>query len=54
MRAEIRDEDYLTAVTIYLGLWLSRIAQRSSNMGIWNTLRETLEHPFGRQAIPIT
>jgi adenine-specific DNA methylase len=54
MRKEIEDEEYRKAVGVYLGLWLSRIAQRSSNVGIWHTSRETLEHPFGRQAIPMT
>lgn len=50
----ISDEGYRKAVGVYLGLLLSRIAQRSSNIGIWHTSRETLEHPFGRQAIPMT
>jgi adenine-specific DNA methylase len=54
MQAEIKDEEYRKAVAVYLGLWISRIAQRSSNVGIWHTSRETLEHPFGRQAIPMT
>ena len=54
MKDEIIDEEYRKAVGIYLGLWVSRIAQRSSNVGVWNTRRETLEHPFGRQAIPMT
>jgi adenine-specific DNA methylase len=54
MKKEITDDEYRKAVAIYLGLWLSRIGQRSSNVGIWNTKRETLEHPFGRQAIPMS
>jgi adenine-specific DNA methylase len=54
MKREIADEEYRKAVGIYLGLWLSRIAQRSSNVGLWDTTRETLQHPFGRQAIPMT
>jgi len=54
MTEEISDEEYRKALGIYLGLWISRIAQRSSNVGIWHTSRETLEHPFGRQAIPMT
>ncbi len=48
------DSDYAEAVSVYLGLWISRIAQRMSNVGVWHTSRETLEHPFGRQAIPMT
>ena len=54
MKDEISDQEYRKAVGIYLGLWTSRIAQRSSNVGIWHTSRETLEHLFGRQAIPMT
>ena len=54
MKAEIRDEKYYKAVATYLGLWISRIAQRGSNVGLWNTQGENLEHPFGRQAIPMT
>jgi adenine-specific DNA methylase len=48
------DQDYRKAITVYLGLWLTRVSQRSSNVGIWHTSRETLEHPFGRQAIPLS
>jgi putative DNA methylase len=53
IRSEFQDEEYRRAVAVYLGLWISRIAQRGSNVGIWHTSRETLEHPFGRQAIPM-
>jgi putative DNA methylase len=54
MSVEIEDAEYRKAVAVYLALWISRIAQRGSNVGIWHTSRETLEHPFGRQAIPMT
>jgi adenine-specific DNA methylase len=54
IKSEIVDEEYRKAVVIYLGLWVSRIASRSSNVGLWHTKGEKLEHPFGRQAIPIT
>jgi adenine-specific DNA methylase len=54
MRKELTDDEYRKAIGVYLGLWLSRIAQRSSNVGLWDTTRETLQHPFGRQAIPMT
>jgi adenine-specific DNA methylase len=54
MEKDIENDEYRKAVGVYLGLWLSRIAQRSSNVGLWDTTRETLQHPFGRQAIPMT
>lgn len=54
MKLEKWEDEYRKAVGVYLGLWVSRVAQRSSNVGLWHTSRETLEHPFGRQAIPMT
>lgn len=51
---EVADAGFRSAIVAYLGLWVSRIGQRSSNLGVWHTSRETLEHPFGRQAIPMT
>lgn len=53
MRTEIGNEEYRRALVVYLGLWISRIAQRGSSAGIWHTRQETFEHPFGRQAIPM-
>lgn len=43
--------DIRPEVVAYLSLWLSRVSLRCSNVGVWHTSRETLEHPFGRQAI---
>lgn len=54
MKREKWENEYRKAVGIYLGLWASRIAQRSSNVGIWDTGFEKINHPFGRQAIPMT
>ncbi|GAB6186477.1 DUF559 domain-containing protein [Thermopirellula anaerolimosa] len=54
MREEIPDEEYRRAVGVYLGLFISRIASRCSNVGLWNSKGENVEHPFGRQAIPMT
>jgi adenine-specific DNA methylase len=48
------DTEYRKAVGIYLGLWVSRVSSRCSNVGLWHTKGEKLEHPFGRQAIPMT
>lgn len=54
MKDEIVDVEYRKAVGVYLGLLLSRITQRGSSFGIWNTKGENFEHPFGRQAIQMT
>ncbi|MCC7164631.1 MAG: DUF1156 domain-containing protein [Anaerolineae bacterium] len=45
--------NYQTAIAAYLGLWVSRISARASTLGLWNPGGENVEHPFGRQAIPI-
>ena len=54
MVEQIPDTEYRKGLLLYLGILISRVAQRASNVGIWHTSRETLEHPFGRQAIPMT
>jgi len=41
------------AVVTYLGILINRISTRITSFGLWNTSAETLEHPFGRQAIPM-
>ena len=52
---EVRESDtnYRSAVAAYLGMWVSRIAQRVNSVGLWNTQGENFEHPFGRQSIPM-
>jgi adenine-specific DNA methylase len=54
MEKDIENDECRKAVGVYLGLWISRIASRCSNVGLWHTKGEKLEHPFGRQAIPMT
>jgi adenine-specific DNA methylase len=51
IRKDHPDQDYAEALACYLGIWIDRIAQRSSTMGVWHTGRETLEHPFGMPII---
>jgi putative DNA methylase len=51
--SQIGDKEYRNAVATYLGLWISRIAQRMNTVGLWNTQGEKIEHPFGRQSIPM-
>ncbi len=45
---------YGEAVSVYLAFAMSRTTNRSATICIWNTLRETIEQVFGRQAIPMT
>lgn len=48
------DVEFRRAVAAYLGLLVSRIAQRGGRVNIWNTQRETLEHPFSLAKISMT
>lgn len=45
---------YGIAVYTYLCILLNRITPRYNMFTLWNTKAETLEHIFGRQAIPMT
>ena len=45
---------YGVAVYTYLCILLNRITPRYNMFTLWNTKAETLEHIFGRQAIPMT
>jgi adenine-specific DNA methylase len=47
------DSEYRKSVAAYLGLWVSRIAQYNSLVGLWAQTIEAIIHPFGRQAIPM-
>ena len=46
--------DYQKAIVSYLAIWIDRVASVETSFGRWHTGRETLEHPFARQAIPMT
>lgn len=45
---------YGEAVGVYLAFGVSRMANRSSTICIWNTIGEKIEQTFGRQAIPMS
>ncbi|MFS8876400.1 DUF1156 domain-containing protein [Synechococcus sp. R5-13] len=44
---------YGEAISVYLGMNVSRLANRSSSMCFWNTKCEKVEQVFARQAIPM-
>ena len=44
---------YADAVATYLGLCVSRQANRSSNLSFWHSGRATVEQVFARQALPM-
>lgn len=45
------DKEYALAIKVYLSILFDRIASRQTSFGLWNTKAETIEHPFGKQAI---
>lgn len=47
----IGDETYSRILKTYLGIWFDRIALVSTSFGRWNVKRETIEHPYNRQAV---
>lgn len=46
------EPEYKKAIITYLGMFIDRLATRLTAFGLYNTTAETIEHPFGRQAIP--
>lgn len=44
---------YSTALKVLLSLWIDRIIASNCTLGRWHNVRETLEHPFSRQALPM-
>jgi len=53
IKASLGDSEYEKAVITYLSILIDRIIARSTAFGVWHILQETVEHPFGRQAIPM-
>lgn len=44
---------YVDAIKFYLAFGVDRLASRLTKVCLWNTTAETIEQPFGRQAIPM-
>ncbi len=47
------DREYAKAVVSYLGLGVSRLANRNSRLNVWNVFAEKAEQVFLRQALPM-
>lgn len=45
--------DYYKAIFTYLSIIVDKIIARYTEFGVWHVLQETVEHTFGRQAIPM-
>lgn len=48
------DPAFANAVRAYLAIWIDRIAVVNTSFGRWHVSGEKLEHPFARQAIPMS
>ncbi len=46
-------EEFATAVTTYLGMMASRLADYNSTLCVWAVAGEFVAHTFGRQALPM-
>lgn len=53
LRSDGASEEYARTVAIYLGMGISRLANRCSSQNIWNAKRETVEQVFARNALPM-
>ncbi len=53
MKIEIKDENYIQALSVYLGLWLDRVASFATNVCRWASGSEIIKTPFSGQAIPM-
>lgn len=47
------DNEYNKSIAVYLSILLDRIIARNNTFCRWHTHQDTIEHPFGRQAIPM-
>ena len=45
------DVEYAKAISTYLGIMLDRLADKNSNLVVYNVVGEKIEHVFGRQAL---
>ena len=53
-KSVFNDDDYNKALISYLAIWFDRIAIINTSMGRWDSSRENNQHPYSRQAIPLT
>lgn len=53
MEPEITDANYRKALTIYLALWLDRVAAFNNSFTRWRASHEKSETPFSGQSIPM-
>ena len=47
-------EGYSKIIITYLAIWIDRIALTNTSLGRWDNTCQKYQHPFNRQAIPMT
>ena len=47
------DEDFAKAISTYLTLGITKVANRGSNLGVYHTGRETIESPISNGRLPM-
>jgi adenine-specific DNA methylase len=45
------ESEYKLAIKTYLAIFFNRVLSRETTFGLWNTIGEKIEHPFGKSAI---
>ncbi|MBN2634829.1 MAG: DUF1156 domain-containing protein [Prolixibacteraceae bacterium] len=45
------ESEYRLAIKTYLAIFFNRVLSRETTFGLWNTIGEKIEHPFGKSAI---
>lgn len=53
MELAIADKEYREALSVYLALWINRIAARGNSFCRWFPGREAIQSPFSGQSIPM-
>ena len=54
LKSSLGMSNYQQSLYTYLAIWFDRIALANTSLGRWHNGRETIEHPFSRQAIAMT
>ena len=53
MEVKIIDDEYRRALSLYIALWINRIAARGNSFCRWFPGREAIQSPFSGQSIPM-
>ncbi len=53
LKQVLEDNEYNKCIVTYISILFDRFIARFTEFGVWHVLQETVEHPFGRQAIPM-